>query len=88
MKKGTLVMVEFLDHCQATNRLGESYKPAPCKVVGWVYDDNPTYLSVSAWVSETLNSDESDYLTIVKHKGMIVTPLKAVRGKRAVSVAI
>ena len=75
MKKGTLVAVEFLDHCQASNRLGDEYKPAVCRAVGWVFEDTPEYLSISSWISVDLNSDESDYITIVKHSGMVVSNL-------------
>ncbi len=75
MKKGTLVEVTFLDHTQGPFR-HEGHGPATCKAVGWVFEDNPTFLSLSAWISVTLDDEGCDSIAIVKHPEMKIRRLK------------
>ena len=76
MKKQPLMHIEFLDHAQSTHREGPGWdEPVRCAVVGWLVRETKTHYVLSAWISDSILSDDSDAIIIVKHPGMKVKRL-------------
>jgi hypothetical protein len=74
MKKGDLVLVDFLDHVSSTSGISELIK---CAALGWIVDLNKQRIIISPWVANrSLSDPNNDTYTLMRHKGMKITVLR------------
>lgn len=79
MKKGSLVLIEFLDHCQILRRDDDPDswdQPNKHTTVGFLIHESKTHYVLSSWICDNLDNEENDAMVIVKHKGMRVRRLR------------
>lgn len=73
IKTGTLVIIDFLDHCFTTNGRSAALE---CRLVGWVARDAKNTIEISPWIANCDIKDENnDTYTIVKHPGISIRRL-------------
>ncbi len=67
MKPGTLVVIDFQDHCSAVSGSAEL---VDCRVVGWLLAEDDKSITVCPWVSKINPEENNDTYALRKHPGM------------------